>query len=569
MPVSPLCAVRDGNGWRTLLASQVWHGVEIVARGLVAAGIEPGDRVGIMSRTRYEWLVADFALWTVGAVPVPLYESSSPEQIAWIAQDARLVAMFVEDDEMRRRAADAWPDLIAHGGPWVFDEDALGDLAIAGGTVPPAAVQERWAALRGEDLATIVYTSGTTGRPRGARITHANLAVHARNTAQGLPSVVSAGEPRLLLFLPLAHVYARVIALVCVASRTTIGFSPSATTLADDARTFRPTFLVVVPRVLEKVHAAAQAAAGEGARRRLFTWAATIAVARSRARAADPAARDGVREVLADWLVLDRLRRMLGGRLRTVIVGGAALHPPLAHFFRGTGIDVLEGYGLTETCAQTTVSRPGAVVVGSVGTPLPGCRVRIGDDGRILVAGPHVFAGYEGEPPREGEWFDTGDLGRLDADGNLYVTGRAKDILVTASGKNVAPGPLEDAVRSHPLVAECLVVGEGRPFVAALLALDEEALANWCARHGRPSLTLAEANDDPALRAELTRAVAAANASVSRAESIREFVVLDHALTVAGGQLTPSLKVRRTQVLAGLAPVVDELYAQAAARRAC
>lgn len=467
-------------------------------------------------------------------------------------------------DEMRGRAAEAWPDLIAHGGPWVFDDGALDRLAISGGTVAPHVVRERRAALAPDDLATIVYTSGTTGPPRGVRLTHGSLAVHAANTVPALRPVVWDGTPRLLLFLPMAHVYARVIGLVCVASRTTVGFSPSATTLAADARSFRPTYLVAVPRVLEKVYTAAEATAGGGLRRRVFAWARTQAEASSRA-ARPGASRPG--RALADALVFRRLRRVLGGRLRTVIVGGAALHPSLAHFFRGAGIDLLEGYGLTETCAQTTVNRPGTAVVGSVGTPLPGCRVRIAAGGEIEVAGQHLFVGYEGEPPRREEWFATGDLGRLDSAGNLYVTGRVKDVIVTASGKNVSPGPLEDAVRAHPLVGECLVVGEGRPFVAALLFLDEEQLAAWCGRRGRPPLDRTAATADLDLHAELAAVVASANAGVSRAESIREFVVVDHPLTVAGGQMTPSLKVRRADVLAQLAPVVDDLYAHAAERR--
>lgn len=568
MPDDPLVELRDGARWRVLTTARVCAEVEQVARGLVVAGIRVGDRVGIISRTRYEWLVADFALWSVGAVSVPLYESSSPMQIAQIAQDARLVAMFVEDDEMRRRVAEACPHLIGAGVPWVFDEGGLERLAIAGGTVPAGLVRRRRAEVRSYDLATIVHTSGTTGRPRGARITHANLAVHVRNTVSALPSVVSAGSPRLLLFLPLAHVYARMIALVAVASRTTVAFSPSASELAVEARTFRPTYLVVVPRVLEKVAAAAEATAGGGRRGRLFAWARDAAVTYSQARQeGGPAGMVRVRRAVAGALVLRRLRRSLGGRLCTVVVGGAAVHPPLAHFFRGAGIDVLEGYGLTETCAQTTVNRPGAAKIGSVGPPLPGCQVRIDASGHILVAGPHVFAGYEGEPARAARWLDTRDLGWLDPAGRLYITGRCKDILVTASGKNVAPAALEDAVRAHPLVAECVVVGDDRPFVAALLTLDEEALAAWCARHGRPALALPEASTDAELRAELTTAIMQANAAVSRAESIREFTVLDRPLTLHDGHLIPSLKVRRDVVLAQFAPVVDELYAQAARRR--
>jgi long-chain acyl-CoA synthetase len=597
MGAGPLFEIPDGPGWRALTADEVWRDVERLARGLVAAGVEVGARVGILSTTRYEWLLADFALWSVGAVPVPLYESSSAAQIAWIAQDAGLVTVFVADDEQRRRAAGAWPGLGALGGPWVFDEGAVARLGAAGQTVPADQVAQRCRAVRPDDLATIVYTSGTTGRPRGARITHANLAVHVRNTVVGLRPVVWDGAPRLLQFLPLAHVYARVTTLVAIAARTTVGLVPSAVGLAADARSFRPTYLVAVPRVLEKVAAAAEATAGGGLRSRLFAWARGVAVERSRAAQPGPdgvAARRapgdvagergpgaaaaalalvaalvvGVRHAIADLLVLRRLRRSLGGALRYVVVGGSAAYPPLAHFFRGIGVDVLEGYGLTETCAQTTVNRPGAAVIGSVGTPLPGCRVRIGDDGEVLVAGPHLFAGYQGEPPRQGEWLATGDLGRLDAAGNLYLTGRSRDILVTAAGKNVSPAPLEDAVRACPLVAECVVVGEGRPFVAALLTLDEEALAAWCRARGRPPLGLAQAGADDELRAELAAAVDRANAEVSRAESIREFVVLDRPLTLRDGHLTPSLKVRRDAVLAQFAGTIDALYATAATRRA-
>lgn len=566
MPDDPLFEVPDGASWRPIPATKACEDVERLARGLIAAGIRPGDRVGIMSRTRYEWVVTDFALWSVGAVPVPLYETSSAAQIAWIAKDADVVGLFVEDTAMRERAVEACPDLMAP--PWVFETGDLQRLVDAGASVPAGHVHDRRQAVRADDLATIVYTSGTTGRPRGALLTHNNLVVHAGNTLKALWPIIWPGRPRMLLFLPLAHVYARVITLVAANSRLSIGLTSSATNLATDARTFKPTVMVVVPRVLEKVYAAAEAKAGTGLTGRLFAWAKTAAITYSRAQ------QEGrltlpirARRAAGNRLVLDRLRRAMGGALRTVVVGGSAMPTQLSHFFRGAGIDVLEGYGLTETCAQTAVGRPGAAVVGSVGPPIPGCQLRIDENGHVLVAGPHLFIGYQGEPPREGEWWDTGDLGRLDEAGNLYLTGRSKDVLVTASGKNVVPGPLEDAVRAHPLVAECVVVGEGRPFVAALLTIDEEGLAAWCARRGRPPMPTQDAGRDPEVREALWQAVNDANALVSRAESIREFAVLDRALTREGGQLTPSLKVKRAVVLEQFAHEIDALYERAAAQR--
>lgn len=568
MPDAPLLEARDGRLWTAVTAEQVWMRVEAVARGLMVAGIRRGDRVGIMSRTRPEWLIADFAIQAIGAVTVPLYETSSVEQVRHIAQDAGLVSVFVEDDRMAALVEQALPELWAGARPWVLDTGVLDRLAVAGGTIAPGSVQDRMRATLPQDLATIVYTSGTTERPRGVRLSHANLTVHAIATAQALPTVVTDGSPRLLLFLPLAHVYARSIALVCIAARTTLGLSPSATDLGRDAGSFRPTFLVAVPRVLEKAYAAAHDAAGSGPRRRVFDWAERIAVSDSLSRQQPGLAPPSrIRRTTARLLVLRLVRRHLGGRLDTVIVGGAALHPPIGHFFRGAGIDVLEGYGLTETCAQTTVNRPGQAVIGTVGVPLPGCRVMIDDADHVLVAGPHVFAGYEGEPARAGEWFDTGDLGRIDADGNLVLIGRAKDVLVTAQGKNVNPGPIEDHIRTHPLVAECVLVGEGRPFVGALVALDAEALANWRASRGESPIDLAAAADDATVRAWIGETVAEANATVSRAESVREFTILDRPLSIAEDHLTPSLKVRRARILAQFEPVLEELYARDRAAR--
>jgi long-chain acyl-CoA synthetase len=547
--------------WVDVTAATFATEVTAAARGLIASGVGPGDRVALMSATRYEWTVLDYAIWSAGAVCVPVYETSSAEQVDWILADSGAVAALVETDAHLAlvKASASAPDLL-----WTFDR--LDELAVAGARVSDAEAEQRRTAVRADDLATIVYTSGTTGRPKGCMLTHRNLLadVKAANKAL-LPVYDETGST--LLFLPLAHVFGRVIEIGSVLQRSKLGHTADVRALPADLQAFRPTFLLAVPRVFEKVYNAARQTAYAAGRKRVFDAAEATAIAYSRALQAGrvpPALR--LRHALFDRLVFGRIRAALGGRCTAAISGGAALGERLGHFFRGAGLTVYEGYGLTETSAGATLNLPGAIRVGTVGRPVPGVSVRIAEDGEILLRGPNVFGGYWHNRDATDEvfsdaWFRTGDLGTLDDDGYLSVTGRKKELIVTANGKNVAPAVLEDRLRAHPLVGQCMVVGDRQPFVGALVTVDEDAWPDWLAAHGRPAgTTVAALRDDPELRAAIQEAVDDANQAVSRAESIREFRILPADFTVAGGELTPSLKVRRSEVLKRYADELAAIY---------
>jgi long-chain acyl-CoA synthetase len=551
----------DGE-WVDVTAAKFAAEVTAAARGLIASGVRAGDRVALMSATRYEWTVLDYAIWSAGAVCVPVYETSSAEQVDWILADSGAVAALVETDahlELVKASASA-PDRI-----WTFDH--LGELAASGAGVGDADAEQRRTAVRADDLATIVYTSGTTGRPKGCMLTHRNLLADVRAGNKALSAVYDE-QGSTLLFLPLAHVFGRVIEIGSVLQRSKLGHTADVRQLPADLQAFRPTFLLAVPRVFEKVYNTSRQTAYAAGRKRAFDAAEATAIAYSRALErgrVSPALR--LRHALFDRLVYGRIRAALGGRCTAAISGGAALGERLGHFFRGAGITVYEGYGLTETSAGATLNLDAAIRVGSVGRPMTGVSVRIAEDGEILLRGPNVFAGYWHNPDATGEvladgWFRTGDLGSLDDDGYLYVTGRKKELIVTANGKNVAPAVLEDRLRAHPLVGQCMVVGDRQPFVAALVTIDEEAWPAWLAAHGRPAdATVASLRDDPELRASIQEAVDDANQAVSRAESIREFRILPEDFSIAGGELTPSLKVRRSEVLKRYADQVAAIYA--------
>ena len=554
--------------WVPLTARELDAEVVAVAKGLVAHGVTPGDRVGIMSRTRYEWSLLDWAVWAVGAVPVPLYETSSAEQVLWILTDAEVSFLVVETPVHAAVVAEVRPDAPALREVLVLDEGAVDTLVADGDGLPDEEIVRRRALAGLDDLATIIYTSGTTGRPKGAELTHGNFYELAVNTVEGLKVVVSEPGARTLLFMPLAHVFARFIEVLCLPAGAVLGHTPDTSTLLPDLAAFRPTFILAVPRVFEKVYNASEQKAAVGGKLRIFQRAARTAIAWSRAldTASGPSPWLRLQHKVADVLVLHRLRDALGGQARWAISGGAPLGERLGHFYRGVGLHVLEGYGLTETTAPATVNRPERTKIGTVGLPLPGSTVRIAADGEVEVKGIQVFRGYHNDASATAQalvdgWFRTGDLGSLDTDGYLSITGRKKEIIVTAGGKNVAPAVLEDRLRAHPLVSQVVVVGDQRPFIGALLTLDPEGVPGWLAAHGKPPMDLAQAVHDPDVRASLDEAVERANRAVSRAESIRRYRILDGDLTIANGYLTPKLSVRRAAVLKDFAAEVDALYA--------
>ena len=573
-PDAPLISRKSsvGGRWREMSARAFHDQVRQVAAGLAARGLGPGDAIGIMAHTSYEWTLIDFAAWEAGLVVVPIYETSSAEQARWIITDAAVRLVVVEDAAMETvltTLAATAPELdelqvlsIAKG--------AVTDLMAAGASADSAAdadLDARSARLRSTDLATIVYTSGTTGRPKGVELTHGNLIHLSVNAVAHVPEVLQAPEVRALLFLPLAHVLGRFVEIAIICSPAgVLGHTPDVKNLVTDLASFRPTFVIAVPRVFEKIYNAADARSA-GARQKVFRLAAKTAIAYSRALDTPDGPSRGLRAQRAvfDRLVFSTLRGLLGGRVAHVISGGGPLGERLGHFYRGAGVTVLEGYGLTETAAPCTVNLPAATRIGSVGRPLPGISVRLDEDGEILIKGIGLFRGYHNNPAATAEalddgWLRSGDLGSLDDDGFLRITGRKKELIVTAGGKNVAPAVLEDRLRGHPLVSQVLVVGDGRPCIGALITLDAEMLPLWLAGHGLEDMDPVEAASDPRVRAALERAVARANEAVSRAESIRTFTVLPGDFTVANGLLTPSLKVRRAQAQERFAEEIDALF---------
>ena len=556
-----------GGRWEDVTARDFLSEVTAVAKGLIASGVEPGDRVAIMSRTRYEWTLVDFAIWCAGAVPVPIYETSSAEQVGWILSDSAAVGCFVEHsphtaivDEVRDQAP-----ALKH--LWTFDDGAIDGLVALGAGVEDAEVETRRRSLTSDSLATLIYTSGTTGRPKGCQLTHANFLSEVRNIVRGLPELFNE-QGSTLLFLPLAHVFARAIEVGCVEAGVLMGHTPDVKNLLADLEVFRPTFVLSVPRVFEKIYNSAQAKAVADGKGKIFDRAAAVAIAYSQAIDKGGA---GVllkiQHTVFDKLVYGKLRNALGGRVQFAVSGGAPLGARLGHFFRGIGIVILEGYGLTETAAGSNLNRPKAIKVGTVGQPIPGTSIRIAEDGEVLMKGPIVFRGYQNNPAATAEaidpdgWFHSGDLGTIDDEGFLTITGRKKEIIVTAAGKNVAPAVLEDRLRAHPLVSQCIVVGDNQPFIACLVTLDTEALPGWLRAHGRPDDTpIASLTSDPDLVATIQGAVDDANKAVSKAESIKKFTILTVDFTEEGGQLTPTMKVKRGVVMTDFAPEVKALY---------
>jgi long-chain acyl-CoA synthetase len=554
--------------WSDVTAAQFRDEVYALAKGFIAAGVETGDRVALMSHTRYEWTLIDYALWTAGAVVVPIYETSSAEQAEWILADSQARAVIAETDGFAALISEAKDRLPALEHLWLLETD-LPSLTAAGAGVTAETLDSRATSRGAQDVATVIYTSGTTGRPKGCELTHENLLAAVRNAFMGpLASIHADGTASTLLFLPLAHVFARVIEVGTLEAGIVLGHCPDMDDLLPDLGSFQPTFVLAVPRVFEKVYNGAEARAiGEG-KGKIFARAAATAVGYSESLdGSGPGLRLRVEHAVFDRLVYGKLRAALGGRAEWAISGGAALAPRLGHFFRGIGVSILEGYGLTETTAPVSVNRPDRQKIGTVGQPLPGVAVRIADDGEILVKGRSIFPAYWHDDAATKDaftddgYYATGDIGELDDEGYLTITGRKKEMIVTAGGKNVAPSVLEDRLRMHALISQCMVVGDGRPFVGVLVTIDQETFGPWKGRNGKPAnATVADLRDDPDLNAEIQAAVDDANKAVSRAESIRKFRILDGDFTQEQGHLSAKLGIKRSVLAKEFAQEIEALY---------
>jgi long-chain acyl-CoA synthetase len=581
-PFGVLYAHNTPNGWLNVSAARFLADVTALAKGLIAGGLTPGDPVAVLSRSSFEWTLVDFAIWMAGGVTVPIYETSSASQIEWILADSGARRIFVEDaskaalvHSVVEKSGLLGEDPVAiirmeHDG----DAPNLTSVSAVGIGVMDAELERQRSTAKLADIASIVYTSGTTGKPKGCEITHGNFVLVARNVIPFLPELLMQPGARTLMFLPLAHVLARAVQVVCLTAGITLGHSAGASGLMADLGSFKPTFLLAVPRIFEKVYAGASHKAAMSGKSALFSAASSTAVEYS--TAVDLASRgEGpgpgwllrTKHRTFDKLLYPRVREVFGGDVGYTVSGASPLSPRDNHFFHGAGVPVLEGYGLTETTAPCTVNTPTMSRIGTVGIPLPGTTIRVADDGEVLVKGIGVFKGYHGNPEATEAafvdgFFRTGDLGELDSDGFLTITGRKKDLLVTAGGKNVAPGPLEEKLREHPLVGQAVVVGDGRPFVAALISLDPEGLADWCSENKTGALSLEEAVRDDRVKAAVQSAVDEANKLVSAAESIRKFAFITAELSVESGHLTPSLKLKRAAVVGDFASVVEKLYAK-------
>ena len=557
----------DGT-WADVTASQFRDEVHALAKGFVAAGLQAGDRVALMSHTRYEWTLIDYALWTAGAVVVPIYETSSAEQAEWILANSETRAVIAENGVFAGMIAGARDRLPALEHLWLLESD-LPELTAGGSAVSDETVAERTGSRGAADIATVIYTSGTTGRPKGCELTHGNLLAAVRNAFMGpLSAIHTAEAASTLLFLPLAHVFARVIEVGTLEAGIVLGHCSDMADLLPDLASFQPTFVLAVPRVFEKVYNGAEAKALADGKGKIFARATQTAVLYSQALdSGRPGLRLRAEHALFDRLVYGKLRAALGGRAQWAISGGAALAPRLGHFFRGIGVAILEGYGLTETTAPVSVNRPERQKIGSVGQPIPGVAVRIADDGEVLTRGASIFPAYWRDETATKDaftadgWYATGDIGELDDEGFLTITGRKKEIIVTAGGKNVAPAVLEDRMRMHALISQCMVVGDGRPFVGVLVTIDPETFGPWKGRHGKPAdAGVADLRDDPDLNAEVQAAVDDANKAVSRAESIRKFRILDGDFTQEQGHLSAKLGIKRAVLAKEFAADIEALY---------
>ena len=555
-----------GDGWQPVTAKEFEEEIRAVAKGLIASGVNIGDRVAIMSRTRYEWTILDFAIWYAGAVPVPIYETSSAEQIDWILTDSGAVAIIVETSVLADVAKPVMPNACKN--IWSITDNALATLTAAGKSISDDEITNRRNALTPETLATLIYTSGTTGKPKGVQLTHGNFLAECGNVVNGASDLFLKPGGSTLLFLPIAHVFGRMVQIGSITAGLHLAHCGDIARLPADLASFKPTFVLAVPRIFEKIYNGAESRAEAAGKGKIFHKAAEVAIAYSEAmdsKKISPLIR--IQHALFDKLVYSKIRAGMGGRVEAAISGGAPLGVRLGHFYRGAGIRVLEGYGLTETTAGATLNLTWAHEVGSVGKPIPGNTIKIADDGEVLIKGPIVMKGYWQNDAANAEvftadgYFKSGDLGRIDDGGYLYIVGRKKELIVTAGGKNVAPAVLEDRLRSHPLISQCMVVGDNKPFIAALITLDPDAIKPWAVANKKEGASIAELAKDPALLAVIQTAVDETNKAVSRAESIRKFTVLPVDFSIAGGQLTAKLSVKRHVVGQQFAREIDELFA--------
>ncbi len=554
-----------GDGWQPLTARQVEEEIRATAKGLVAAGIQIGDRVAIMARTRYEWTILDFAIWYAGGCVVPIYETSSAEQVDWILNDSASVGLIVETPTHRELVTSVLPSHTKH--VWVMTEDVLATLRSAGKDVSDDEIERRRNALVPETLATLIYTSGTTGRPKGVQLTHGNFLSECGNVVEGASDLFLKPGGSTLLFLPVAHVFGRMVEIGAIHAGLHLAHcSDPVGRLQPDLASFKPSFVLAVPRIFEKIYNGAEAKADAAGKGKIFRKAAEVAIAYSEGkdkRGFNPLLT--LKHALFDKLVYSKIRAAMGGAVEAAISGGAPLGARLGHFYRGAGITILEGYGLTETTAGATLNLTKNIRVGSVGRPIPGTTIKIAEDGEVLIKGPIVMRGYwqndsANQEVFDGQWFKSGDLGRLDDQGFLYITGRKKELIVTAGGKNVAPAVLEDRLRAHPLVSQCMVVGDNQPFIASLITIDQDMLKGWIAANNKTGATIATLINDPDLIAVIQTAVDEANKAVSKAESIRKFAILANDFTIAGGELTAKLSLKRHVIAEKYATEITALF---------
>lgn len=567
-PTHVSLSVPRGGAWVDVTAAQFLDEIKAVAKGIIASGVQPGERIGVMSRTRYEWTLVDYAIWYAGTVSVPVYETSSAEQIQWMMSDSAAVALFLESVKHKAAFDEVSATVPTVTREWVFDDGVIDSLKANGASVSDEELEGRRATLNPDSVATIIYTSGTTGRPKGCTLTHRNFMFEVDNVVWGMPDVFLSEGSSTLLFLPIAHVFGRAIQLGCIRAGVRLGHSADIKALLPGMQSFQPTFLLAVPRVFEKIYNSSQQKAVADGKGSIFDTAAQVAIDYSTALDnGGPGIVLKLKHAVFDKLVYSKLRTAMGGNMRWAVSGGGPLGARLGHFFRGINVTILEGYGLTETAAATTVNRPSAIRIGSVGQPLPGAKVKVAADGELLLGGDQIFVGYWNNPEATAEaieadgWFHSGDIGEIDDDGFIKITGRKKELLVTAAGKNVAPAVLEDRLRANWLVSQCMVVGDNKPFIAALVTIDPESFPAWVKQSGKPAnATVADMVDDADLNAAIQLAIDDANKAVSHAEAIKKFRILTVDWTEEGGQITPSLKLKRNVVMNEFAVEVEALY---------